>query len=90
MVAMKDFSRKWSVVKICPFTGHITLYGHTKCYKWLYTYFSGYIFTNFQHIKCINRLKMLRETIHTTIHDVTHVFLTLAEVKNVVRNLSKA
>ena len=25
---------------------------------------------------------------HTTIHDVTHVFLTLAEVKNVVRNLS--
>ena len=66
MVAMKDFSKKWSVVKICPFTGHITLSGHIKCYKWLYTYFSGYIFTNFQNIKCINRLKILRETMYVT------------------------
>ena len=25
MVAMKDFSRKWLVVKMRPFTGHFTL-----------------------------------------------------------------
>ena len=29
-------------------------------------------------------------TLNTTIYDVTHVVLTLAEVKNVVRNLSNS
>ena len=36
MVAMKDFSRKWLVVKICQFTGftsNFTLGGYMECYN---------------------------------------------------------
>ena len=33
MTAVKDFSRKWMVVKIYHFTGHFTLHIHTECYK---------------------------------------------------------
>ena len=57
MVAMKDFSRKWLVVKICSFTGHFILKGHIECYKLLYTYFFRYTFMYLPNILFINTLK---------------------------------
>ena len=66
MVEMKDFSRKWVLVKIYPFTSQFTLYGHIEYYKLLCTYLFRYIFINFQNIKFIATLKMLRETMYVT------------------------
>ena len=54
MVWIKDFSRKWLVVKTCSFTGSFPLDGYTEYFKF---YLLRYMGINFPIIKCTENIK---------------------------------